>query len=93
MVICSITRDYYTTTRKDYRSRRSKIYYLVNGIKTSIAQKLNETIAKVIDDFSSGSMVKQDKAITNLMGQMSKLGLSVDELTRDFKDAKDILMV
>ena len=24
------------------------------------------------------------------MGQMSKLGLSVDELTRDFKDAKDI---
>ena len=63
---------------------------LVNGIKTSIAPKLNETIAKVIDDFSSGSMVKQDKAITNLMAQMSKLGLSVDELTRDFKDAKDI---
>ena len=24
------------------------------------------------------------------MRQMSKLGLSVDELTRDFKDAKDI---
>ena len=32
---------------------------LVQGIKTSVAPKLNETIAKVIDDFKSGGLKKQ----------------------------------
>ena len=36
---------------------------LVEGIKTSVAPKLNETIAQVIDDFKSGGLVKQNKAI------------------------------
>ena len=63
---------------------------LVEGIKTSVAPKLNETIAQVIDDFKSGGLVKQNKAIEMLMEQMKKLGLSVDDLTKNFQDVKEI---
>jgi hypothetical protein len=63
---------------------------LVEGIKTSVAPKLNETIAQVIDDFKSGGLVKQNKAIEMLMEQMKKLGLSVDDLTKNFEDVKEI---
>ena len=63
---------------------------LVQGIKTSVAPKLNETIAQVIDDFRSGGLEKQNQAINDLMAQMSKLGLSVDDLTKNFKDVKEI---
>ena len=63
---------------------------LVEGIKTSVAPKLNETIAQVIDDFKSGGLVKQNKAIEMLMEQMKKLGLSVDDLTKNFENVKEI---
>ena len=63
---------------------------LVEGIKTSVAPKLNETIAQVIDDFKSGGLVKQNKAIEMLMAQMNKLGLSVDELTKSFKGVEEV---
>ena len=63
---------------------------LVQGIKTSVAPKLNETIAQVIDDFRSGGLEKQNQAINDLMAQMSKLGLSVDELTKSFKGVEEV---
>ena len=63
---------------------------LVEGIKTSVAPKLNETIAQVIDDFKSGGLVKQNKAIEMLMEQMKKLGLSVDDLTKNFENVKAV---
>ena len=63
---------------------------LVQGIKTSVAPKLNETIAQVIDDFRSGGLEKQNQAINDLMAQMKRLGLSVEDLTKDFKNTKDI---
>ena len=63
---------------------------LVEGIKTSVAPKLNETIAQVINDFKSGGLQKQNDAINGLMAQMNKLGLSVEDLTKDFKNTKDI---
>ena len=63
---------------------------LVEGIKTSVAPKLNETIAQVIDDFKSGGLVKQNKAIEMLMDQMKRLGLSVDDLSKSFKGVEEV---
>ena len=63
---------------------------LVEGIKTSVAPKLNETIAQVIDDFKSGGLVKQKTAIEMLMEQMKKLGLSVDDLSKSFKGVEEV---
>ena len=67
-----------------------KSFNLVQGIKTSVAPQLNKTIADTIDSFQKGGLEKQNTAINNLQAQMRRLGLSVEDLTSNFKDAKDI---
>ena len=67
-----------------------KSFNLVQGIKTSVAPKLNETIANTIDKFQQGGLKTQNNAINALQDQMRKLGVSVDDLTSGFESAKDI---
>ena len=61
-----------------------KSFNLVQGIKTSVAPKLNETIAKTIDSFQKGGLKTQNNAINALQDQMRKLGVSVEDLTSGF---------
>ena len=67
-----------------------KSFNLVQGIKTSVAPKLNETIANTIDKFQQGGLKTQNNAINALQDQMRKLGVSVEDLTSGFENAKDI---
>ena len=67
-----------------------KSFNLVQGIKTSVAPQLNKTIADTIDSFQKGGLKTQNKAINALQDQMRKLGVSVEDLTSGFENAKDI---
>ena len=60
-----------------------KSFNLVQGIKTSVAPKLNETIADTINKFQQGGLKTQNAAICRYILSSTSLKLEASQATRD----------